>query len=153
MRMIGKRQSGLNPNMCMTCERQLLKRRGGAEVDTSTLFADIRGSTALGERMSPSDFRATLNRYYSVASDVVYEYGGIVDKFVGTSWSRRFLRSSVPIMPGAPSMRPPHCSAGPDTVTRMGHGFQSARASTPVASGSAPSARGTTSRSPSSATS
>ena len=33
--------------------------------------------------MTPSAFRATLNRYYSVASDVVYEHGGFVDKFVG----------------------------------------------------------------------
>jgi adenylate cyclase len=83
MRTFGKKQSGVNPTMCTTCERQLLKRRGGAEVDSTTLFADIRGSTALGEQMTPSDFRATLNRYYSVASDVVYEHGGIVDKFVG----------------------------------------------------------------------
>ena len=83
MRTIGKKQSAVNRNMCVSCERQLLKRRGGAEVDTSTLFADIRGSTALGERLSPTDFRETLNRYYSVASDVVNEHGGIVDKFVG----------------------------------------------------------------------
>jgi adenylate cyclase len=83
MRTIGKKQSVGNPNMCTSCEKQLLKRRGGAEVDTSTLFADIRGSTALGERLTPSDFRATLNRYYTVATDVVHEHGGIVDKFVG----------------------------------------------------------------------
>jgi len=83
MRTIGKKQSGLNPNVCTSCERQLQNRRGGAEVETSTLFADIRGSTALGERLSPSDFRATLSRYYSVASDVVYEHSGVVDKFVG----------------------------------------------------------------------
>jgi adenylate cyclase len=83
MRAIGKKQSGVNPTICTSCEKQLLNRRGGAEVETSMLFADIRGSTALGERLSPSDFRETLNRYYSVASDVVYEHGGIVDKFVG----------------------------------------------------------------------
>ncbi len=83
MRTIGKRQSAVNPNMCTTCERQLLKRRGGAEVEASTLFADIRGSTELGERLSPADFRATLNRYYTVASDVVFANGGLVDKFVG----------------------------------------------------------------------
>ena len=83
MRTIGKRQSAINPTMCTTCERQLLKRRGGAEVEASTLFADIRGSTELGERLTPSEFRTTLNRYYSVASDAVFANGGIVDKFVG----------------------------------------------------------------------
>lgn len=83
MRTIGKRQSAINPTMCTSCERQLLKRRGGAEVEASTLFADIRGSTTLGERLSPSEFRATLTRYYSVAADAVFAHGGIVDKFVG----------------------------------------------------------------------
>ena len=51
MRVIGKRQSVFNPMMCTSCEKQLLKRRGGAEVESSLLFADIRGSTALGERL------------------------------------------------------------------------------------------------------
>jgi hypothetical protein len=152
MRTIGKKQSGVNPNVCTTCERQLLKRRGGAEVDTSTLFADIRGSTALGEQLSLSDFRATLNRYYSVASDVVYEHGGLVDKFVGDELVRRFRPSSAPTTLGAQLMRPLRCSAEPDTANREGPGFQSARASTRAASGSALSARETMSRSPFSAT-
>jgi adenylate cyclase len=83
MRSIGKGQSGSNPLMCTSCEKQLLKRRGGAEVDTSLLFADVRGSTQLGERLSPTDFRAELARYYTVASDAVVANRGIVDKFVG----------------------------------------------------------------------
>jgi adenylate cyclase len=83
MRVIGKRQSVFNPMMCTSCEKQLLKRRGGAEVEGSLLFADVRGSTALGERLSPSDFRAALARYYTVAADAVYANRGIVDKFVG----------------------------------------------------------------------
>ena len=83
MRVIGKAQSTGNPLMCTSCEKQLLKRRGGAEVESSLLFADVRGSTELGERLSPSDFRATLARYYTVASDAVFANLGIVDKFVG----------------------------------------------------------------------
>ena len=116
MRMIGKRQSGVNPNICVSCERQLLKRRGGAEVDTSTLFADIRGSTALGERLSPSDFRATLNRYYSVASAVVYEHGGIVDKFVGDE-----LVAAFPPFLGADHARRA-VDAATALLRRTGHG-------------------------------
>ena len=83
MRAFGKRKSSSNPLMCTTCEKQLLKRRGGAEVESSLLFADVRGSTELGERLSPSDFRAALARYYTVAADAVYANRGIVDKFVG----------------------------------------------------------------------
>jgi adenylate cyclase len=83
MRVIGKRQSTGNPLMCTSCETRLQQRRGGAEVDSSLLFADVRGSTALGERLSASEFRATLARYYTVAADAVFANGGIVDKFVG----------------------------------------------------------------------
>ena len=83
MRVIGKRQSTRNPLMCTSCESRLKQRRGGAEVDSSLLFADVRGSTALGERLSPSEFRATLARYYNAATDAVVANGGIVDKFVG----------------------------------------------------------------------
>ena len=116
MRTIGKKQSGVNPNVCTTCERQLLKRRGGAEVETSTLFADIRGSTALGEQLSPSDFRATLNRYYSVASDVVYEHGGLVDKFVGDE-----LVAAFPPFLGSDHARRA-VDAAMELLRRTGHG-------------------------------
>jgi adenylate cyclase len=47
------------------------------------LFADIRGSTALAERMSPGEFHALLNRYLATASQVVFKHDGVVDKFVG----------------------------------------------------------------------
>jgi adenylate cyclase len=83
MRVIGKRQSVFNPLMCTSCEKQLLKQRGGAEVPSSLLFADVRGSTAIGEHLSPADFRGVLARYYTVASDAVFANRGIVDKFVG----------------------------------------------------------------------
>lgn len=83
MRLVGKTQSLNNPTICNSCENVLLKHHGGAEVESSTLFADIRGSTALGERMSPTEFHELLERYYTVAADTVFAHGGIVDKFVG----------------------------------------------------------------------
>jgi adenylate cyclase len=83
MRLIGKVPSVGNPNMCNTCQKALIKYRGGAEVESSMLFADIRGSTTLAEGMSPGEYRAVLNRFYTVASEVVFDQDGIVDKFVG----------------------------------------------------------------------
>ena len=83
MRMIGKRPSVGNPNMCNSCQDKLIKHHGGAEVTGAMLFADIRGSTTIAERMTPTDFRALLDRFYVVASGAVYANGGIVDKFVG----------------------------------------------------------------------
>jgi class 3 adenylate cyclase len=47
------------------------------------LFADVAGSTALGEQLDPEDARALLRRYYEIARDTVTEYGGILEKFIG----------------------------------------------------------------------
>jgi adenylate cyclase len=83
MRVIGTRQSTANPNYCTSCEKQLLNHHGGAEVEGSMLFADIRGSTALAEKMSPTEYRDLLDRFYTAASRVVFAHDGMVDKFVG----------------------------------------------------------------------
>ena len=47
------------------------------------LFADIRGSTALAESLSPADFHGLLDRFYTIATSVVFEHNGLIDKFVG----------------------------------------------------------------------
>ena len=83
MRLIGKRPSDGNPNVCDTCQKALIKYHGGATVTCSMLFADIRGSTTLAERMSPGEFHALLDRFYNAASGAVYAQSGVVDKFVG----------------------------------------------------------------------
>ena len=47
------------------------------------LFADVAGSTALGESLDPEDARFLLRRYYDIARETVTEYGGIMEKFIG----------------------------------------------------------------------
>jgi class 3 adenylate cyclase len=47
------------------------------------LFADVVGSTALGEAMDPEDLRALLSNYYSLAREVIESHGGTVEKFIG----------------------------------------------------------------------
>ena len=83
MRLIGKSPSDANPNWCTTCTNFMIRHHGGAEVEASLLFADIRGSTTLAEGMSPGEFNALLNRFYTVASNAVFAHNGLVDKFVG----------------------------------------------------------------------
>jgi adenylate cyclase len=83
MRLIGKRQSSANPNFCTSCEKVLISHHGGAEVDGSMLFADIRGSTGLAEKITPTEFRTLLDRFYSAASRAVFAHDGYVDKYVG----------------------------------------------------------------------
>ncbi len=83
MRMVGKRGSELSPQMCSSCFTFMAQHRGGAEIEASFLFADIRGSTALGESMSAGGFKSLLDRFYTTATSVVFAHDGGVDKFVG----------------------------------------------------------------------
>jgi adenylate cyclase len=82
-RRMGRKPWAKNPHYCETCFVLMEAERGGAEVDCSLLFADIRGSTALAETMSPSEFRRLLNRFYETAARVLFEHEAILDKFVG----------------------------------------------------------------------
>jgi len=73
-----------NPAICSSCIKSLNKFGVfGAEIPVSLLFADIRGSTGIGERSSPTEFRAYLDRFYSLASKAILDNDGMVDKFVG----------------------------------------------------------------------
>jgi adenylate cyclase len=83
MRAMGKRPSDKSPRVCNSCYAFLAKHHGGAEIECSLLFADIRGSTSLAEGMSSGEFRELLDRFYSTASKVVFAHEGSVDKFVG----------------------------------------------------------------------
>src|SRR5262252_4348447 len=47
------------------------------------LFADVTGSTALGEALDPEDVRALMGRYYQHARRVVADHGGTLEKFIG----------------------------------------------------------------------
>ena len=47
------------------------------------LFADVTGSTALGESLDPEDVRALMGRYFAHARRVVSDHGGTLEKFIG----------------------------------------------------------------------
>jgi adenylate cyclase len=83
MRAIGKKRSDKNPNWCASCFKFITEHHGGAEIKCTLLFADIRGSTSIAERMPASEFRELMGRFYDTAAAVVFEHDGIVDKFVG----------------------------------------------------------------------
>jgi adenylate cyclase len=73
-----------NPALCGNCIRSLQKIGiMGAEIPVSLLFADIRGSTTIAERMAPAEFRSFLAHFYRISAAVVLGHDGIVDKFVG----------------------------------------------------------------------
>ena len=73
-----------NPAICNSCVKGFRKSGvTGAEIPVTLLFADIRGSTGLGERLRPAEFRAYLDRFYRIGSDVILGHDGLVDKLVG----------------------------------------------------------------------
>jgi adenylate cyclase len=117
MRAIGKRPADKNPRVCQSCFSFIAKHHGGAEIEATFLFADIRGSTTLAEGMSAADFRSLIDRFYSVASNVVIEHDGSVDKFVGDEVVAMFF----PLMSG-----PQHVGKAIEAATALlratGHG-------------------------------
>jgi adenylate cyclase len=80
-----------NPLLCSLCFRHLRDSPGGAEVELSILFADIRGSTGIAERASAADFRALVQQFYYRASRAINDHDGIVDKFLGDGIMALFL--------------------------------------------------------------
>jgi len=92
LRLIGTKPSPLNRRICTMCIRHIHENPGGAEVEVSALFADVRGSTALAEHLRAGEFGQLLARFYGVAARAVDRHDGIVDKFVGDEAVALFLR-------------------------------------------------------------
>lgn len=78
-----KAPSRKNPNYCNICEEFVETHPGGAEVELSLLFADVRGSTTLAEHMTPGEYSKLLRRFHTAASNAVIETDGLVDRLVG----------------------------------------------------------------------
>src|SRR5512133_3851716 len=81
--LFGKQRSTMNPRYCNQCEIASREFPGGAEVEMSMLFIDIRGSTALSEQMSPTEFRKLIDRFYTAATKIIIEEDGLVEKLAG----------------------------------------------------------------------
>jgi len=58
-------------------------RLEGERQTVTILFADLRGSTALAERLQPEQVVAVINTYVRLMARAVIDAGGILDKFTG----------------------------------------------------------------------
>ncbi len=83
MPLIGKRPSGLTPQLCNQCEAMARTLPGGAEIELSMLFADVRGSTTLAEQMTPLAYSQLINRFYVSATEALVDTRSLVDRLVG----------------------------------------------------------------------
>src|SRR3954452_17528565 len=114
-RVAGFRPSPKNPNLCTRCCDGMAP--GGAEVDVAIVFADIRGSTKLGEGMAAGEFAALLGRFYEVATDVLLRHDAVVDKLIGDEVMALF----VPGIAG-PGYRREAVEAAVELLRAVGYG-------------------------------
>ena len=87
----GIHKSDKNPNYCAGCYQFLSEVPGGAEVELTIFFADVRGSTALAETMSAAEFGGLLNRFYHVAIDTLVLEDAFIDNLIGDEVSAMFV--------------------------------------------------------------
>jgi adenylate cyclase len=56
---------------------------GGQKTLVSTMFCDIRGSTKLGEQLTPQELISLLNEHFTAMTEILFEYEGTLDKYIG----------------------------------------------------------------------
>src|SRR3989442_2148614 len=80
---------------CPACGDAVGERAMEERKLVTILFADITGSTTLGERFDPERWRVLLQRFFSVMTSTIEAWGGTVQKFMGDSVMATF---GVPIV-------------------------------------------------------
>jgi adenylate cyclase len=99
-------------------------RLGGEKKEMTVLFSDIRGFTALSERIGPESLVRLINSYLTPMTQIVFEEGGTLDKYIGDALMAFW---------GAPLEQPEHalhaCRAAVRFVQKVGElqGFWTAQ--------------------------
>jgi class 3 adenylate cyclase len=83
---------------------------GGAVVEVTAVFADLRGFTTFSEVSTPEQIVAMLNRYFEVATTEILAEGGTVVQFVGDALMALF---------NAPVRQPDHAVRAARAALRM----------------------------------
>jgi adenylate cyclase len=83
---------------------------GGENQTATILFADIRGFTRMSEKMAPPKVVELLNEYFSEMTDLIFDNGGTLDKYLGDGIMAVF---------GAPITRPDDAARAVKTAVEM----------------------------------
>ncbi|NJK67313.1 MAG: GAF domain-containing protein [Microcoleus sp. SU_5_3] len=83
---------------------------GGKRKHVSVLFSDIRGYTTLTEKLQAEEVVVMLNKYFEEMVDIVFEYGGTLDKYIGDALMAVF---------GSPAPLEDHAWCAMQTAVKM----------------------------------
>ena len=77
-----------NPDIakfCLACGAQLAAAAPAQEVRkvVTIVFSDLKGSTAMGERLDPEAVREVMSRYFDAMREELERHGGVVEKYIG----------------------------------------------------------------------
>jgi adenylate cyclase len=115
--MIGRGPSRITAEFCNKCQVAANQHIGGTEIELSMLFADVRGSTSLAEKMTPSEFSQLISRFFAVSSKVLLRSQAWVDRLVGD----QVIGMYIPFYVGSDHERAA-IAAAKDLLRRTGHG-------------------------------
>src|SRR3954470_17476915 len=70
---------------CAACGTQLVRDNPARDARkmVTILFADVAGSTALGEVLDPETVRSLMDGYFAIIRETIESHGGTVEKFIG----------------------------------------------------------------------
>jgi len=120
-RLQGVQKSDKNPRYCADCHSFTSQFPGGAEIELSMLFVDVRGSTTMAEKMDTLEFSRLMNRFYEAAISVLVQADAFIDKLVGDEVTALF----IPGYAGQEHARKA-VEAGQKLLRVTGHGDRSA---------------------------
>jgi adenylate cyclase len=87
----GVRKSEKNPRYCVGFHSFTTNFPGGAEIELTLLFVDVRGSTPLAETMDAAAFSHLMNRFYEATIKVLVQADAFIDKLVGDEVTALFI--------------------------------------------------------------
>lgn len=93
MHFIGRTPSSMNPSFCGLCLETAPV--GGAEIELTMLFADVRGSTTLAEGMGAAEFSDLIQRFFSASTRVLVQTNALIDRLIGDEVIALFIPGFV----------------------------------------------------------
>lgn len=125
----GKARSSRNPHYCAACDGFLETFPGGAEVDMSLLFVDIRNSTAYAQGHEAAEVQRRVTAFLNTATEIITDHDGFIMAFYGDCvvavWPPGFAgpEHAEKALAAAKALIKPGTMPGGDTPVEVGVGL------------------------------